>query len=177
MLLEPSVSPPSPWFHSLAATAGVRKKKKKKKKSYVKASQSESNHWPSTTMIGLITVRQMQLARHSYKILQQEIHSVPFNLSFKKWQHCEKTGRPEATVTYKNEIHRGCHSNADPYNHNKRLPANLYLQSSLNFTEVIISVSWAPCWFLTIVGNQHKRELNVLCFSKSEFWNEKASIM
>lgn len=31
-------------------------------------------------MIGLITVRQMQLARHSYKILQQEIHSVPFNL-------------------------------------------------------------------------------------------------
>ena len=32
-------------------------------------------------MIGLITVRQMQLARHSYKILQQEIHSVPFNLS------------------------------------------------------------------------------------------------
>lgn len=32
-------------------------------------------------MIGLITVHQMQLARHSYKIPQQEIHSVPFNLS------------------------------------------------------------------------------------------------
>lgn len=31
MLLKPSLSPPSPWFHSLAATAGVRKKKKKKK--------------------------------------------------------------------------------------------------------------------------------------------------
>ena len=81
MLLQPCVSPPSPWFHSLAATAGVRKKEKKKKKEKrERASQSESNHWPSTTMIGLITVRQMQLARHSYKILQQEIHSVPFNL-------------------------------------------------------------------------------------------------
>lgn len=57
-----------------------KEKKRKERESYVKASQSESNHWPSTTMIGLITVRQMQLARHSYKILQQEIHSVPFNL-------------------------------------------------------------------------------------------------
>lgn len=31
-------------------------------------------------MIGLITVCQMQLAGPSYKIPQQEIHSVPFNL-------------------------------------------------------------------------------------------------
>lgn len=39
----------------------VRRKKEKKKRraSYAKASQSESNHWPSTSVIGLITVHQM----------------------------------------------------------------------------------------------------------------------
>lgn len=53
---------------------------RKRSGSCVKASQSESNHWPSTTLIGLITVCQVQLAGMCYTILQQKIHPVKFHL-------------------------------------------------------------------------------------------------
>lgn len=50
-------------------------------------------------------------------------YTLSLSISFKKWQHYEKTQLPDATTMYKNWIHRGCHSNADPYNQTKRLLA------------------------------------------------------
>lgn len=111
---------------------------KRKNRKLCEESQSESNHWPSTTVIGLITVHQMQLSRHSYKILQQEIHSAPFNL-FQESQHWGKIKLSKAAVLYRNWIHCRCHWNADPYNQTKGLPTKLHLQSSLKSIAVIIS--------------------------------------
>lgn len=152
MLLKSSVSPPSPWFHSLSTAAGVRKTKKKE--SYVKASQSESNHWPSTTVIGLITVHQMQLSRHSYKILQQEIHSAPFNL-FQKVTTLRGDQAPWCnSPCLKTEFFKGVVRT-------ERLLNMLHLLSSLKSTAVIILVFWASCCFQWITVNYHRKHTQI----------------
>lgn len=107
------------------------KEKKEKETSYVKPSQSESNHWPSTTVIGLITVSQMQLAGCGNEILQQEIHSVSFNLSQEQTTLREDGAPRSYSPVQKLQVHRGCRSHAGPYNHTGRLPANFHLESSL----------------------------------------------
>lgn len=175
MLLKPSLSSPSPWFHSLAATAGVRKKKKKKR---------ERAMWRQANLKAIIDHQPpwlvwLQCARCNW--LGRAIRSfnrkytLSLSISFKKWQHREETQLPEATVSYKNWIHCRRHSNAESYNQTKRFCAKLYLQSGLRFTAAIIWAYWASCCFLPIAWNQHQKELNVLCFSKTEFMWSKNS--
>ncbi len=162
MLFKPPVSPPSPWFHSLAATAGVRKKKKTERAMWRQANlKAIIDHQPPW-LVWLQCARCNWLGTAIRSFNRK--YTLSLSISFKKWQHWEKTELPEATVLYKNWIHRRCHSNADPYNQTKRLPAKLHLQSSLKYTAAIISVYRASCWFLWIAGNQHQKELYVLCF-------------
>lgn len=98
-------------------------------------------------------------------------YTLSLSIFFKKWQHWEKNKLSKATVQYKNWFYCRCHSNADPCNQTKRLPAKLHLQSGLKCTAVIISVLRAPCWFLWISGNQHQRKLYVLFFTKYKFYH------
>lgn len=71
--------------------------------SCVKESQSESNHWPSTTVIGLITVCQMQLAGLCYTILEQKTDPVQFHLLH--WVTLRKAIVKKNGLKHQNWIH------------------------------------------------------------------------
>lgn len=161
-------SSPLSLLHLYASTVSplqqvsVKRRRRKKKKSYVKASQSESNHWPSTAMIGLITVRQMQLARHSYKILQQEIHSVPFNLFQEVTTLREgQAPPPKQQFPYKKWIHCVRRSNSDPPAIKLRdslqvTPAKwLEMYSSHYFSLLSILLLPVDCWKAASKGTRY----------------------
>lgn len=127
MLGEDASQAPLPSFHLHGFTVLLlkqvwvkrnrKKKEEKKRRSNVKESQSESNHWPSTTMIGLITVCQMQLAGPSSKILTRKYTLSP-SISFKKWQRREESRLPEATGSSKIRILWWHQSITESYNQN-----------------------------------------------------------
>lgn len=166
MLLKPCVSPPSPWFHSLSATAGVRKKKKKKKgramwrQANLKAIIDHQPPW----LVWLQCARCNWLGTAIRSFNRK--YTLSLSISFKKWQHWEKTELSKATVLEKHWIHCRCHSNADPYNQTQRYPAKLHLQSGWKCTAILfcfLSFPFffspsAPCCFLWICWDMESKE-------------------
>lgn len=157
--LSPSVSPPSPWFHTLTLTAGVRIKK-----------EGERTMWRQANLKAIIDHQPpwlvwLQCARCNW--LGWAIRSfnrkytLSLSISLKKWQHWEEPQLPEATATFKIWIHCRHHSNAD-FQFNKKIVRWVISSSGLQFTAVTICVYRALCCFLPMAWNQRRKELQVL---------------
>lgn len=143
MLLKPSVSPPSPWFQSCAATAGVG----------IERGEKEGAVWRQANLKAIIDHQPpwlvwLQCARCNWRgwairfFNRKYIESC--SISLKKWQH----RLPEATASCKDWFNCRHQSSAGSDNQTNH---SLYLipWSDLHFTSVGIWVHWLPCCFMS----------------------------